>query len=140
MIHEVRSNEFQVSGGLMRIDEVVSRILEKRAELLDNRSLLVGLSGIDGSGKGYVAAQIEARLGQHAVVSAKINVDGWLNLPDKRFHSKAPGKHFYETAIRFDEFFSELVIPLRNQKSIYLIADFVEETAREYRKHTYPRQ
>ena len=119
------------------IDEVVGRIIERRSEVTENRSLLVGISGIDGCGKGYVAGQIEAHLAQRAVASAVINIDGWLNLPDKRFDSTAPAETFYESAIRFDQFFSELLIPLRDQKSIYLVADFVEETARQYRKHVY---
>ena len=119
------------------IDDLVNRILERRAEVPENRGLLVGLSGIDGCGKGYVAGQIEAHLAQRAVASAVINVDGWLNLPDKRFSSSAPGETFYQNAIRFDEFFSDLVIPLRDQKSVYLVANFVEETARQYRKHVY---
>src|ERR1041385_3683553 len=110
----------------MGIDEVVKRIVQRQAEARENRSLVVGISGIDGWGKGYIAAQIEARLAQHAVTSAVINVDGWLNLPDKRFDSDAPAEHFYENAVRFEAFFSELVIPLRDQKSINLIADFVE--------------
>ncbi|HEX9425884.1 MAG TPA: hypothetical protein VF899_21780 [Pyrinomonadaceae bacterium] len=122
---------------MVSIDEVVDRILKRRAEVPENRSLMVGISGIDGCGKGYVAAQIEAHLVQRAVASAVINVDGWLNLPDKRFDPRAPAETFYQSAIRFDQFFSELLIPLRDQKSIYLIADFVEETARQYRKHVY---
>ena len=102
-----------------------------------SQTLLPVLFGIDGCGKGYVAAQIEARLAQYAVTSAVINIDGWLNLPDKRFDRDAPAKCFYESAIRFDEFFSDLVIPLRDRRSVYLVADFVEETARQYRKHVY---
>jgi len=121
----------------MGIDEVVDRILKRRAEVPENRSLLVGISGIDGCGKGYIAAQIEAHLAQHAVASAAINVDGWLNLPDKRFDVAAPAERFYEGAIRFDQFFSELVMPLRDRRSVYLEADFVEETAQGYRKHVY---
>jgi uridine kinase len=121
----------------MGIDEVLDRILARRAEVPENRSLLVGISGIDGCGKGFIAAQIEARLAQRAVASAAINLDGWLNLPDKRFDASAPAERFYENAIRFDEFFSDLVIPVRDQKSVYLVADFVEETAKQYRKHIY---
>ena len=121
----------------MGIDEVVKRIVARRAEAPEKRSLLVGISGIDGCGKGYVAAQIEERLAQYAVPSAVINIDGWLNLPDKRFDKDAPAECFYESAIRFDEFFSDLVIPLRDRRSVYLVADFVEETARQYRKHVY---
>ena len=44
---------------------------------------------------------------------------------------------FYESAIRFDEFFSDLVIPLRDQRAVYLVADLVEETAKQYGKHIY---
>ena len=121
----------------MGIDEVVDRILDRRAVVPEYRSLLVGISGIDGCGKGFIAGQIEARLAQRAVASAVINVDGWLNLPDKRFDQNAPAQTFYERAIRFAEFFSELVIPFRDQKSVYLVANFVEETANQYRKHIY---
>jgi len=135
----VDGKQIEPFGGrrAMDIDEVVKRIVERRSEVPEKVSLLVGVSGIDGCGKGYIAAQIEARLAQHAFTSAVINVDGWLNLPDKRFDSDAPAERFYESAIRFAEFFSDLVIPLRDQRSVHLVADFVEETAHEYRKHVY---
>jgi pantothenate kinase-related protein Tda10 len=53
----------------MGIDEVVKRVVERRAEVPEKLSLLVGISSIDGCGKSYIAAQIEARLAQHAVTS-----------------------------------------------------------------------
>ena len=121
----------------MDLDEVTTRILQKRAVISEARSVLVGISGIDGSGKGYVARQIEARLGQHGIAAATINVDGWLHLPEKRFDPAAPAQHFYDSAIRFDEFFAQLVKPLRDHRSVFLEADFTEETASAYRKHTY---
>lgn len=58
-------------------------------------------------------------------------------MADKRFDAEAPAERFYEGAIRFDQFFSELVMPLRDHRSVYLEADFVDETAKEYRKHVY---
>lgn len=122
---------------MINIDEVTRKILDRRATIPATRCLLVGLSGIDGSGKGYVAAQLEARLALHGVAPAILNVDGWLNLPDKRFSRSAPAEHFYKNAIRFDGFFTQLVLPLRDQRSVHLIADFAEETASQYRKHTY---
>ena len=122
---------------MCRIDEVVRKILERRAAVPNTRSLLVGVSGIDGCGKGYLARQLEAHLALHGVISAIVNVDGWLNLPEKRFDQRAPAENFYENAIRFDEFFTKLVIPLRDRRSVHLVADFVEETASRYRKHTY---
>src|SRR5205814_6641894 len=43
--------------GIVDLDEVTTRILQKRAVISEARSVLVGISGIDGSGKGYVARQ-----------------------------------------------------------------------------------
>ena len=37
---------------------VISAIIEKRAALSPERALLVGISGIDAAGKGFVAARI----------------------------------------------------------------------------------
>lgn len=122
---------------MVNIDDVVVRILRERGIVSEQRSLLVGISGIDGSGKGYVAKQIGARLGQHSLAVANINVDGWLNLPDKRFSAIGPAEHFYENAIRSDELFTQLLLPLKDQRSVSVAADFAEETAGNYRQHTY---
>jgi uridine kinase len=121
----------------MSIDEVVRKIIERRASIPNTRGLLVGVSGIDGCGKGYLAAQLQAHLALHGVIPAILNVDGWLNLPEKRFDQNAPAENFYENAIRFEQFFTQLVIPLRDRRSVHAIADFTEETASRYRKHTY---
>jgi uridine kinase len=119
------------------IDQIANAILQKRRMLTSDRSLLVGISGIDGSGKGYLAAQLQAHLALRGVIPAILNVDGWLNLPEKRFDQNAPAVNFYENAIRFDQFFSQLVLPLRDGRSIHLEADVVEEIASNYRNHTY---
>lgn len=122
---------------MVDVNEIAERILAQRRLIPPNRTLLVGVSGIDGSGKGYVTRQLEARITQNSIATANINVDGWLNLPDTRFSTIDPGEHFYNNAIRFDELFSKLLIPLRDRKSVEVVADFVEETARSYRNHTY---
>lgn len=122
------------------IEELVRKTLERRANIPDTRSLLVGISGIDGCGKGYVTTQLQAHLALRGVIPAILNVDGWLNLPQKRFDQSAPAVNFYENAIRLDEFFNQLVLPLRDRRSVHLVADFVEETASDYRKHIYDYQ
>src|SRR5258705_1550830 len=119
------------------MNDLVARILGQRAAIPEGRSLLVGISGIDGSGKGYVTKQIESRLGKHSIAVANINADGWLNLPDTRFNSIEPAAHFYDNAIRFDELFAKLLVPLKEQRSVNFVADFTEESARNYRKHAY---
>jgi uridine kinase len=119
------------------ITHAVGLIRAKRAETPPQRSLLVGISGIDGSGKGYVTAQIVARLQETGLRAVGINVDGWLNLPHRRFDPTNPAEHFYRHAIRFEEMFAQLILPLKEKRSHCVVAEFAEETATEYRPHTY---
>jgi uridine kinase len=122
---------------MVNIDDVVVRILHEREIVSVQRSLLVGISGIDGSGKGYVAKQIEARLGQHSIATANINADNWLNLPGRRFSAINSAANFYKNAIRFDELFSTLLLPLKDHGSVHVTADFLTETASAVRKKVY---
>jgi uridine kinase len=98
---------------------------------------LIGISGIDGAGKGYVAARLRSGLERRGLRVALVGVDGWLNLPAVRFSETDPAAHFYSHAIRFEEMFDRLILPLRDRRSIRLEADFTEETATAYRKHVY---
>jgi len=69
--------------------------------------------------------------------AGSIAVDGWLHLPAVRFAKVDPAGHFYRHAIRFEELFRDLVVPLRNRRSIRLAMEYTEETARTYRRHWY---
>lgn len=119
------------------VKQAIVEILAKRKQLPVQRSLLAGISGIDGSGKGFLTVQLISQLqsqGQHAV---SINAVGWLNLPRKRFHSERPAQHFYEHAIRFGDMFTQLILPLKEKRTLDVVADLAEETAREYYPHRY---
>lgn len=119
------------------IREAVAAIRAKRDSVAPWRSVLIGVTGIDASGKGYLTQKIITRLREQDVKAIHINVDGWLNLPHRRFNPDNPAQHFYVHAIRFDEMFQQLILPLKENRRICLVADFAEETATEYRKHTY---
>lgn len=122
---------------MVDINEVVARIAQQRAGIPEARSLLVGVSGIDGSGKGYIAKQIKTRLGQHSIAATNIHVDGWLNLPCRRFSATNPAENFYKNAIRFDELFTTLLLPLKDHRSVKVTADFITETASAFRKEVH---
>jgi uridine kinase len=122
---------------MSELDKTIEAIISKRKRLSQNRSLLVGVSGIDGSGKGSLAKQLLARLWQRSIHAVTLNADAWLNLPGRRFSPHNPAQHFYDFAIRFDEMFRDLVLPFRNSRSCKVDADLAEETATEYRRHTY---
>ena len=83
---------------------VVGRICELR-ERSKTRATLVGLSGIDASGKGYLAAKLENLLSLAGLKVALIGIDGWLNLPHIRFSMVQSGRHFYEHGLRLAEMF-----------------------------------
>jgi uridine kinase len=128
----------------MPLDRLISAITTRRREISPERALLVGISGIDASGKGFVTQRIAESLGARpAGVTdpgynvAVIGADGWLNLPDVRFNRENPAAHFYEHAFRFDEMFETLVLPLKQNRTIDLQMDYTEETATSYRKHRF---
>jgi uridine kinase len=119
------------------IEQLVAAIHSRLKNLGQSRSLLIGITGIDGCGKGYLTRRVVARLQQRDLKALDIGVDGWLNLPDKRFNKNNPAEHFYDHAIRFEEMFQKLILPLKQNRRHTMVADFAEETSTEYRKHTY---
>jgi uridine kinase len=121
----------------MQLDRLCDSIIGTRKQTPHDRSCLVGVSGIDASGKGYVASQLEKQLEDAGERVARINVDGWLNLPHVRFSESNAGEHFYHHALRLDEMFEQLILPLKYNRGVDLTMEFAEETAVNFRPHTY---
>jgi uridine kinase len=122
---------------MLDLTPVLDRILARRDATPPARAVLVGLSGIDGAGKGHVATRLTEALDAAGVRPARITVDGWLSLPSVRFGGPDPGRRFYDHALRLDAMFRDLVLPLREARAIRLEMDFTEETAHAYRRHTW---
>jgi uridine kinase len=122
---------------MSNLQPVIDRILEARRSSPSQRSVLTAVTGIDGCGKGYITAQIVNAIQAQGVRATGINIDGWLNLPHKRFSASNPAEPFYDHAIRFEEMFAQPILPLRDRRSLRIEADYAEETATEYRRHTY---
>jgi uridine kinase len=128
-------------GGKERLVQAVAAVVDvaltRRASHSPAAALLVGLSGIDGSGKGYLADYLVRALTAYGLKTALLNVDGWLNLPSVRFDPVSPGEHFYEHALRLEELFARLILPLRDQRQARVTMEWVEETATASRPYTY---
>lgn len=126
-----------MNGKETKLGKIVKIIESSRKRRPPEKSLLVGISGIDASGKGFITAKLAKELRKKNSNVAAINIDGWLNLPHVRFNPANPAEHFYRFGIRFEEMFEQLIFPLREKRSIKLTADFAEETAKEFRRHEY---
>ena len=116
---------------------VCRSVRDLRTSKLGPAALLVGLSGIDASGKGYLAERLRGNLEQIGLNVALVGVDGWLNLPRARSSLVDPGLCFYEHGFRLDELFAQLVLPLCANRSLNLEMDYAEQTAHKYRRHRY---
>lgn len=100
--------------------ELVTSIRKKWADVSADRSLLVAVSGIDGSGKGYITNKLVTELNLQEVQAVSINIDPWLTLPEQRFNPENPAEYFYHHAFIFEDLFQKLVLPLQQQRSLYL--------------------
>lgn len=126
-----------MNGREKEFRKIVELIESNQKKMAEKKSLLVGISGIDASGKGFITTKLAKEFSVKNINVANINIDGWLNLPHVRFDHSNPAENFYRAGIRFDEMFEKLVFPLRDNCSVKLTADFAEETAREFRQHEY---
>ena len=121
----------------MTLADLKNEVRSKAKSVSRDHSCLVGLSGIDASGKGYVAKKLSDELESIGFRVASINVDCWLNLPEVRFGGNDPGHHFYINALRLNEMFEHLVLPLKFTRSVRLTMNIAEETATAFRPQTF---
>ncbi len=119
------------------LEQLVHAIVGRSAHTRGSRALLVGLSGIDGSGKGWVARRLATGLEGAGLRVASLGVDLWLNLPAVRFSAARPGEHFYANALRLEELLAHAALPLRDTRRLDLTFDATEETATTYRRERW---
>src|SRR6516164_1034492 len=120
-----------------RLASIVAGILEAGSRVPATRALLVGTSGIDGSGKGFVTEKLADALRTKSLNVVLISADDWLNLPYVSINPDNYAEHFYEHAIRFDEMFERLIVPLRQNREINITADCADAKATTYREQCY---
>lgn len=92
---------------------------------------VVGVSGIDSSGKGYISKRLHAAISASGLSCSLIGIDGWLQPPSKRFSEHDPGQHFYECGFRFDEMQRKLYEPLCSSGIVDFVAKHADPTDSE---------
>ncbi len=92
---------------------------------------VVGVSGIDGSGKGYISTKLSDQISATGLSCSLIGIDGWLQPPSKRFSEQDPGQHFYKHGFRFDEMQKQVYEPLFRSGSVDLVVKHSDPTGKE---------
>ena len=99
--------------------KLIQNLLEKSKS---HPFLIVGLSGIDGSGKGYLSKLMAEELNLQGLKTTIIGIDSWLQPPSKRFSMTNQAKHFYENGFRFKEMKDMLFAPLKQNGKVHFTA------------------
>lgn len=73
---------------------------------------LVGVSGIGGSGKGFIAEKLRGALVSRGIRVALCHADDWLSLPELKYRTKNAARHYYQHALRTSEMLMTLIHPL----------------------------
>lgn len=102
---------------MIGLDQAIELIVTKRDLGPASRGLLVGLSGIDGRSRGFLARHIAAALRTRGFNVANLAADDWAAAPEQRFDPSRPADHFYEHAFQFEELFCDLILPLKCRRS-----------------------
>jgi uridine kinase len=122
-----------------RLEDEIGRVADsiaRRGAPAGESALLVGISGIDASGKGFAAALLDDLLRRRGFNVALLHADDWLELPSVRFDPADPAAVFYRNALRLAEMFSLLVEPLRQRGSIGVTVPAATETGTAF----YPKR
>lgn len=114
------------------LEEMAGLVVEERRRVPTHECALVGISGIDASGKGFVSEKLASSLRESGLNVAVLNVDLWLAAVDKRYDQNRPAEHFYRNGIRLDEMFARVIRPLRGTRSLNLTASLFRQTGEAF--------
>src|SRR5436309_13008793 len=104
------------TGEVTSLGQLIEAIVSIRTTTPQTRAALIGISGIDGSGKGFVTAQLDQRLRDLGWSVAVVGADDSLNLPDVCVNRNNLAAHFYDNALPREEMVKRVILPLRNER------------------------
>lgn len=103
---------------MIETKDLVEMIRRKRTAGPLGRAVLVAVSGIDGSGKGFIAGKLAAELRGGGVSVVSLGADSWQNPLSVRINRARSAETFYKHWARLDEMFERLVLPLQRDRAV----------------------
>lgn len=122
---------------MTELSHLVERIQRQRAAVAGHAAVLVAVSGIDGSGKGYMARTLGAELRGRGLSVAQLGTDSWQNPLSVRINRDRPAETFYHHWARLDELFDLLVLPLKRQRAVTVTVTQMRMPEEEFFPATY---
>ena len=102
------------------VSELADKVAEQNKKHSTSAVFTVAISGIDASGKGYIARLLQQELEKRNYKVTNINIDPWQNPIPIRLGKENAAENVYENIFRWNDFFEQLIFPLQQNKSIYL--------------------
>jgi uridine kinase len=100
-------------------------------------ALLVGVSGVDVDENAKAGRALADALDAAGLHVARIRDTRWHSLPDQRYNPNWPPRHYYEKALRLDEMFDDVIMPLMFERSIHVVCNHADETSSEFQPVRY---
>lgn len=113
---------------MSKIPELIDWILSSKNKFPSQQGFIVAISGIDASGKGYLATQLVNELSKRNHSVFLEHLDGWLNLPKVRFSQVNKAENFYQNAFRLEELKSQILMPYYQENRVNCSVLYLEET------------
>lgn len=114
------------------VGQLAKTIIKKFYAHTADHVFTVAVSGIDASGKGFVAKLLEDALRRKGLNVANINIDPWQNPIPVRLQKENAAENVYENIFRWEDFFNALIFPLKKNRSICLKTKGIRSDADVY--------
>lgn len=119
------------------IDKLAEQVIATHRMHNGPQLFTVAISGIDASGKGYITRLLEEQLEKSGYRVANINIDPWQTPIPVRLNQENPAENLYNNIFRWEDFFRQLILPLKIHKNIRLDAELIRTDADRYYSYTY---
>ncbi|MFK8034891.1 MAG: AAA family ATPase [Hyphomicrobiales bacterium] len=100
----------------MNTEEIIEQI-DRRFRHASEKNLIVGVSGIDGSGKSTVSNQLESALSGRGIATAQINLDDFLNPKEIRHKNPNQIEGYFQDNFDFESLVTKVLEPARRSAS-----------------------
>ncbi len=119
------------------MQQILSQIQLHNENKTSSDALLIGISGIDAAGKGFVSKALKNKLEQQGLKVALLCIDDWHQPKTIRLKKPYGAFNFYSNAFRWNDLFDKLILPLKKDRKVDLVENIIKVHDDKYFEHHY---